>query len=302
MENPVTVATGQAPSSTRTGWPATPGRRALTTATATRNGKTPARLPDPDEHVDRRRPHVGPNSAAGRQSHRPRRPARRPAERDVIVLLQSAPSASFRSTDGGATWSAATFVASANFHRPAGDLRIHQLPSAEVDGDGRVYVVWHDCRFRPGCSANDIVMTTTLDGITWTPVTRIPIDPTTSGVDHFIPGIAVDRATSGSSAHSRSRTTTTRSATALRDMPAHRRLRLSLDGGATWTPPTRIAGPMSLSWIADTNQGRMVGDYMSTSFTATARRSLSSRSPSRRRAACSRSAPRRPPSTSPPRR
>ena len=25
---------------------------------------------------------------------------------------------------------------------------------------------------------------------------------------------------------------------------------------------------MSMSWIADTNQGRMVGDYMSTSFTA----------------------------------
>ena len=41
----------------------------------------------------------------------------------------------------------------------------------------------------------------------------------------------------------------------------------SLDGGATWTPPTRVAGPMSMSWIADTNQGRMVGDYISTSFT-----------------------------------
>ena len=76
------------------------------------------------------------------------------------------------------------------FTAAAGDLRIHQLSSAEVDGEGRVYVVWHDCRFRSGCSANDIVMTTSLDGLTWTPVTRIPIDATTSGVDHFIPGIA----------------------------------------------------------------------------------------------------------------
>jgi hypothetical protein len=41
----------------------------------------------------------------------------------------------------------------------------------------------------------------------------------------------------------------------------------SLDSGATWTTPTRVAGPMSLSWIANTDQGRMVGDYMSTSFT-----------------------------------
>ena len=42
----------------------------------------------------------------------------------------------------------------------------------------------------------------------------------------------------------------------------------SLDGGATWTPPTQVTPHMSLSWIASTNQGRMVGDYMSTSFTA----------------------------------
>ena len=40
----------------------------------------------------------------------------------------------------------------------------------------------------------------------------------------------------------------------------------SPDGGATWGAPQTLAGPMSLSWIASTNQGRMVGDYMSTSF------------------------------------
>ena len=100
-------------------------------------------------------------------------------------------------------------------------------------------------------------------------MTRVPIDPTTSGVDHFIPGIAVDRATSGSSAHL---------ALAYYYYPVSNcsadtcQLTVgfvsSLDGGATWTPPTRVAGPMSLSWIADTDQGPMVGDYISTSFTA----------------------------------
>ena len=40
----------------------------------------------------------------------------------------------------------------------------------------------------------------------------------------------------------------------------------SLDGGATWTPPKQMSGPMNLSWIANTSQGRMVGDYISTSF------------------------------------
>ena len=42
----------------------------------------------------------------------------------------------------------------------------------------------------------------------------------------------------------------------------------SQDGGASWSAPQTLAGPMTLSWIASTTQGRMVGDYMSTSFDA----------------------------------
>ena len=41
----------------------------------------------------------------------------------------------------------------------------------------------------------------------------------------------------------------------------------SLDGGATWTTGRAVSGPMRVTWIANTNQGRMVGDYTSTSFT-----------------------------------
>ena len=35
-----------------------------------------------------------------------------------------------------------------------------------------------------------------------------------------------------------------------------------------WSAPTPLAGPMSLSDIAATSQGTMVGDYISTSFNA----------------------------------
>jgi hypothetical protein len=42
----------------------------------------------------------------------------------------------------------------------------------------------------------------------------------------------------------------------------------SPDGGAHWGAPTTLAGPMSLLDIADTSQGPMVGDYISTSFTS----------------------------------
>jgi hypothetical protein len=37
-------------------------------------------------------------------------------------------------------------------------------------------------------------------------------------------------------------------------------------GGTSWTTATQLAGPMTLSWLPSTTQGRMVGDYISTSY------------------------------------
>ena len=166
-----------------------------------------------------------------------------------------------RSTDGGNSWST-SFAASQN---STGDqeMRDPPMPTAEVDSSGRVYVAWSDCVFESGCNANDIVMTSSTDGVNWTPVVRIPTDPLNSGVDHFIPGLAVDPNTGGGSAHL---------ALTYYYFPAGSSdlsvgFSSSLDGGATWTPGRRIAGPMHQQWVANTNQGYMVGDYISTSFT-----------------------------------
>src|SRR5207244_26950 len=60
--------------------------------------------------------------------------------------------------------------------------------------------VWSDCRFRSGCPANDIVLSKSTSETTWGVPVRVPIDATTSTVDHFAPGIGVDRSTSGSGA------------------------------------------------------------------------------------------------------
>src|SRR5206468_3606575 len=38
------------------------------------------------------------------------------------------------------------------------------------------------------------------------------------------------------------------------------------DGGAHWSKKEQLAGPMQLPWLADTNEGFMVGDYISTSI------------------------------------
>ena len=187
----------------------------------------------------------------------------------VVPYAGGAGIRAFRSTDGGATWLASVAGRQRLEHGVNGNLRTSALPSAEVAGDGTVYVAWQDCRFRSGCPANDIVYSTSTNGTTWSAVTRVPIDPTNSGVDHFIPGFAVDRATSGSNTHLALGyyyypVSSCNSGTC----QLTQGFVSSLDAGATWTTPTQVAGPMSLSWIANTNQGRMVGDYMSTSFTA----------------------------------
>jgi hypothetical protein len=40
----------------------------------------------------------------------------------------------------------------------------------------------------------------------------------------------------------------------------------STNGGSSWSAPTQLAGPMTVTWLANTDQGYMVGDYMSTSI------------------------------------
>ncbi len=174
----------------------------------------------------------------------------------------------FTSTDGGASWSKTNIVARVAFHHAAGGIRDSiPLPSAEIDASGKVYVVWQDCHFEPTCNASDIVLSTSTDGKSWSKLTRIPLDPRGSGVDHFIPGLAVDRSTSGSSAHLALAfyfypNANCTASTCQLDVG----FSTSADGGASWTSNTQIAGPMSLSWLPSTTQGVMVGDYISTSF------------------------------------
>jgi hypothetical protein len=174
----------------------------------------------------------------------------------------------FHSTNGGSTWSAITTIASISSHTEAGGLRSGPLPPAEIDGAGTVYVAWSDCRFRSGCSANDIVLSHSLNstGTSWSAVSRVPIDATTSGVDHFIPGLAVNKGTSGASAQL---------GLTYYDYPKSAcggscvldvGFISSSDGGNTWGTPVALAGPFAVTRLANTSQGRMVGDYISTSY------------------------------------
>jgi hypothetical protein len=170
------------------------------------------------------------------------------------------------STNGGGSWTFVTITSITAASDPGG-IRSGPLPSAEIDGAGRVFVTWEDCRFRPGCTTNDLVYVTSSDGVNWSAVQRIPIDPVTSTVDHLIPGIGVDKATSGATAHvsvtyyyfpnvSCTFSTCQLDAGSIS----------SSNGGAMWSAPVQFAGPMSLSLLPPTTTGRFLGDYISTSF------------------------------------
>jgi len=173
----------------------------------------------------------------------------------------------FTSTNGGASWSSTVTVASVHAHTLGGSLRSLHIFSAGIDGSGKVYLVWEDCRFESGCTANDLVMTTSTNGTTWSIVKRIPIDPVGSGVDHFIPGFSVNTATSGSTAHlalvyyylpvANCNTTTCQ---------LYAGYVSSSDGGNTWTSSTQLAGPMNVTWLTATAWGYMVGDYTTVAY------------------------------------
>jgi hypothetical protein len=185
----------------------------------------------------------------------------------VVVPIETSGISAFISSNGGGSWSEPVTVSNIQSHTDAGGIRSGPLPSAAIDGAGKVYVVWEDCRFRAGCSSNDLVYSTSGNGLIWSKVTRIPIDATTSTIDHFIPGIGIDPATSGTTAHIaihyyfylKSNCTTATCWLGVGYISSH-------NGGTTWNAPVKLAGPMQLKWLPNSQNGLMVGDYIATAF------------------------------------
>ena len=163
----------------------------------------------------------------------------------------------YRSTDGGVTFT--RFVVSDLQARDNAPMRAISLPSVEADTNGTIYATWSDCRFRAGCSQNDLVLSTSTDGMTWSVPTRV-----TSGAEAFIPGLAADPAHPGRLAVVYAHYYGT-----CRSGPCQLGMSLvqSRDGGKTWSAAQRLdAQPFSTDWVPRAEGGRMVGDYFSTSF------------------------------------
>jgi hypothetical protein len=150
------------------------------------------------------------------------------------------------STDGGVTLGAPIIISDLQTH-DAKPFRAPPLVAADVDTSGRVLAVWQDCRFRLGCTANDVVFSRSADGVTWSTPTRV-----TSGRDAVLPTIGVEPV-SGRLAIAYY---------AIQPNGIDAELVTSTDG-ARWSAPQRLnARRMPLAWLPDTTLGRMLADYV----------------------------------------
>jgi hypothetical protein len=177
--------------------------------------------------------------------------------------------AAARSTDGGLSFSAPTRVSSLYEAEPIG-VRAPPFPSVDVDAGGTVYIAWSDCGYSEGC-AGKIMLVRSRNGATWGEPAPVPTEQDGASLDHFLPGLAVDPESSGGNArlallyHTLSEPGFCQPGDWCQSVDVG--IVVSSDAGATWTRPQRLnAASMPLTWIAETSLGRMLGDYVSTSW------------------------------------
>ncbi len=175
----------------------------------------------------------------------------------TLVVVYAAPDLSaiqaVSSGDGGLTFTAAIRIAGLRSNTAA--LRAPPLPSVAETTDG-LAVVWPDCSANPGCETNDIDLSLSADGTTWSAPRALA-----SGGDYLTPTLAASGNVAAVVAYTRVAGSCCRLGV---------RLFRSADGGTTWSRPTRLdARPMDVSWLARSfsdGAGGFLGDYQAVAF------------------------------------
>src|SRR2546421_1484788 len=155
----------------------------------------------------------------------------------------------FTSSDGGVSWSSTLFITGVISYAKNAYYSGYIFLSAGIDGSGKVYLVWVDCRFEPLCRSNDLAMTTSTDGVQWAPIERLPLAPILNDINYYVNGFGVDTSTSGSLAHL-GLVFYYYSANCVNNCPLNVGFVSSTNGGSTWSKQTHLAGPMYDTWIA----------------------------------------------------
>jgi hypothetical protein len=167
------------------------------------------------------------------------------------------------SMTGGTTFEDPVRVAAfLGFDEP--DLRTGANITATVDPrTGDAYVAWQDSRFRSG-EMNDIVLSHSNDGTTWSAPRVVNQDDARDGVDHFTPAIAASREAVVVCFRTRQ----------LRPGPS-RLVQLACTSSPndrrSWSTDVEIGPPADLAYAATLLSGlRFLGDYMGVAATRSA--------------------------------
>ena len=157
---------------------------------------------------------------------------------------------SVTSRDGGVTLDERVLISRLET-RGVRPFRAPPLIAADLDGAGRVVVAWQDCRFRPGCAANDVVVATSADGLTWTEPRRV-----TTGRNAVMPTIGVEPGSGR---------------LAIAYYALHRNgvdaEVVTSGNGTSWSAPQRLnPRRMPVEWMPVTSLGRMLADYIGVSW------------------------------------
>jgi hypothetical protein len=184
----------------------------------------------------------------------------------VVVVIDGSGIDSYVSTNGGVSYTGPFNVGSLSVHGATNMRDGSGLPTAEIDGGGTVYAAWTDCRFRTACQADDIVYSTSTDGMTWSAVKKVPLVGGNSQLEIFLAGIGVDHATQGSTAHV---------GVAFYFMPTNScnsntckinaGFVSSTNAGTSWGTPVKLFGAFKQTWLPNPG-GYFLGDYISTSY------------------------------------
>jgi M6 family metalloprotease-like protein len=189
-------------------------------------------------------------------------PIVRPDGTLVILFVGARAIRAVRSTDGGRSFGPTATVSSLQDAATPG-WRAPALPSAGVDARGRITVAWPDCRFRRGCgeeAPNDVVYSSSANGVRWSRVRRVPTGDALDGLPHFVVGLGVDPTT----------------------VTPRRRLGVvfhvltpagvvpyfvsSANDGRGWSAPEPLTPPQLATAFPEAGTERFLGDYVSTSF------------------------------------
>jgi hypothetical protein len=151
-------------------------------------------------------------------------------------------------------------VTAASYHgKPVQDLRAGGLPSAAVDPKtGTIAVAWEDARYRQD-EQNDVVVTTSTDGVRWSVPRKVNRGTGDDGVDSFTP--AVDFGTDGALRIAYRRRPGAGGGEASPYVDTY--FQQSADGGRTWSPPLRVNRVRTdLRFAAFSRDAAFLGDYM----------------------------------------